>query len=89
MNLLSKLGDLNQLRQQAQTMKTALEQETIIIENDSLTLKINGRQEILELKLKDNFAADKEKTEKDLIKAWQQANEKIQSLMFSKFNGLM
>ena len=89
MNLLSKLGDLNQLRQQAQNMKSVLDKKIITIENDSLYLKINGRQEILELKLKDGFAENKEKTERDLTAAWQQAKEKIQSVMFSKFGGLL
>lgn len=46
-NPLKGLGDLNQLRQQAQKIQQQLQQEELSVEKDGVTVLIRGDQKIL------------------------------------------
>ena len=43
------MGDLNELRKQAQQMQTALAQEEIVVEKDGVRIVMTGDQKIKEL----------------------------------------
>ena len=88
MSIFSQLGDLKKLKEQAGTMQAMLAQEIVEVNNNSLKLIMNGKQEILELKIiTDNL--NKESLEKDIKSALKEALNKIQKIMVSKASGLM
>ncbi|MCR4280008.1 MAG: YbaB/EbfC family nucleoid-associated protein [Candidatus Komeilibacteria bacterium] len=89
MSLFSKMNDINELRQQAQTIQTMLAQEIITVENSLVKLIMNGQQEILELSLSDDFGTDKEATTEAIKRAFTEANAKVQKVMATKLGGLM
>lgn len=52
-NPLKGLGDLNQLRKQAQAMQQALQQEEVVVEKDGVRIVMSGDQKIKELTIDD------------------------------------
>ena len=52
-NPLKGLGDMNQLRKQAQTMQKALAQEEVEVEKDGVRVVMSGDQKIKELTIDD------------------------------------
>lgn len=48
-NPLSKLGDLNKLRKQAQDMQRALSGEKVVVEEDGVRIVMSGDQKIQEM----------------------------------------
>ncbi|MBI4130296.1 YbaB/EbfC family nucleoid-associated protein [Candidatus Roizmanbacteria bacterium] len=48
-NPLKGLGDLNQLRKQAQQMQQALAQEEVVVEKDGVRIVMSGDQKVKEL----------------------------------------
>lgn len=89
MSLLSKIGDLKDLKNQAHAMQAMLEQEIVEIDNDLIYLKVNGKQDILELILKDEYTNDKAATEEAIKKAFTESAQKVQRIMASKMGGMM
>ncbi|MFH1667892.1 MAG: YbaB/EbfC family nucleoid-associated protein [Candidatus Komeilibacteria bacterium] len=89
MSLFSKINDLKDLKNQAQAMQTILEQEIVEIDNDLIYLEINGKQDILELTLKEEFTNDKEATEQAIKNAFTEGVQKVQRVMASKMNGMI
>ncbi len=49
--MLGGLGDLQKLQQQAQKMQTALQQETVVIDKNSVKITMRGDQQILEVEI--------------------------------------
>ncbi|OIO45858.1 MAG: hypothetical protein AUJ28_03400 [Parcubacteria group bacterium CG1_02_37_51] len=84
MSLFSKIGDLKDLKNQAQAMQAMLEQEIVEIDTDLVYLKMNGKQDILELELKESFAKNKEATEEAIKKAFAEGTQKVQRIMANK-----
>jgi hypothetical protein len=50
-NPLKGLGDINQLRKQAQQMQAALSQEEIVVEKNGVRIVMSGDQKIKELSI--------------------------------------
>ncbi|PIV71168.1 hypothetical protein COW57_01055, partial [Candidatus Roizmanbacteria bacterium CG17_big_fil_post_rev_8_21_14_2_50_39_7] len=51
MSMLGGLGDLQKLQQQAQKMQAALQQETVVIDKNSVKITMRGDQQILEVEI--------------------------------------
>ena len=49
--MLGGLGDLQKLQQQAQKMQAALQQETVVIDKNSVKITMRGDQQILEVEI--------------------------------------
>lgn len=49
--MLGGLGDLQKLQQQAQKMQAALQQETVVIDNNGVKITMRGDQQILEVEI--------------------------------------
>ena len=49
--MLSGLGDIQKLQQQAQKMQAALQQETVVIEKNGVKITMRGDQQILEVEI--------------------------------------
>jgi hypothetical protein len=76
-NPLKGLGDLNQLRKQAQEMQKALVQEEVIVDRDGVRIVMSGDQKIKELTVDDQ-------PEVRIAKAVEEALKKTQSIAASK-----
>jgi DNA-binding protein YbaB len=50
-NPLKGLGDLNQMRQQAQQMQKALAQEEVIVEENGVRVVVRGDQQVKEVEI--------------------------------------
>jgi DNA-binding protein YbaB len=73
-NPLKGLGDLNQLRKQAQEMQKVLAKEEIIVERDGIKVVMTGDQKVREILI------DGEKNEK-LERAVEDALKQVQQIM--------
>ncbi len=49
--MLGGLGDLQKLQQQAQKMQAALQQETVVVDNNGVKITMRGDQQILEVEI--------------------------------------
>lgn len=76
-NPLKGLGDLNELRKQAQAMQQALAAEEVIVERDGVRIVMSGDQKIKELTVDDQ-------PEVRIAKAVEEALKKTQSIAASK-----
>jgi nucleoid-associated protein EbfC len=60
-NPLKGLGDLNNMRKQAQAMQAALQQEEVVVEKDGVRVVLRGDQQVKEIEIDgvlDNRVAD-------------------------------
>ena len=76
-NPLKGLGDLNELRKQAQQMQQALAAEEVVVERDGVRIVMSGDQKIKELTVDDQ-------PEVRIAKAIEEALKKTQSIAASK-----
>jgi DNA-binding protein YbaB len=86
MAMFSKLKQYNDLRKQAQSLRTKLAEEKITIDNGAVILTMDGNQEVKEFSIKpDYLGADKklqlESKTKDAIN---DAIKKVQRVMATK-----
>lgn len=85
MGIFDKLGQMKDLAAQAKQMNAVLAQEQVVIDNEVVHLVMNAKQDILELKLVENYQTlDKTKLEKRLIDALAEGQRRIQQLMMAK-----
>ena len=89
MSMFSKLGDLKEMKNQAQAMQAMLAQEQVTATKGDVTITMNGNQEILDVKLSDNALNNKESLEQDIKNALADAIKQVQRLMASKLGGMM
>lgn len=87
--MFSKLGDLKEMKNQAQAMQAMLAQEQITEEYKGITITMNGNQEILDIVLSDDAFNNKEELSNNLKTAFAGAIKKVQRLMASKLDGMM
>jgi len=76
-NPLKGLGDLNELRKQAQQMQQALAAEEVVVERDGVRIVMSGDQKVKELTVDDQ-------PEVRIAKAIEEALKKTQSIAASK-----
>ncbi len=89
MSMFSKLGDLKEMKNQAQAMQSMLAQEQITEEYKGITITMDGNQEILDIVLSDDAFSNKEELSNNLKTAFAGAIKKVQRLMASKLGGMM
>ena len=95
--MFNKLKQYNDLRKQANTLKSALAEETIDVENAGVKITMDANQEIKSLNIKEEFLSkDKKKElEKYIQDGIAEAIKKVQRKMAMKmqqmggFDGLM
>lgn len=76
-NPLKGLGDLNQLRKQAQAMQAALSQEEVVVERDGVRIVMTGDQKVKEITVDDM-------PEVRIAKAIEEALKKTQQIAAQK-----
>jgi DNA-binding YbaB/EbfC family protein len=84
--MFNKLKQFNDLKKQANTLKSALAEETIDVENAGVKLIMDGNQEIKSLDIKEEFLSKdkKRELEKYIQEAIAEAIKKIQRKMAMK-----
>ena len=89
MSIFSKLGDVNEMKKQAQAMQSMLAQEQVSAENNGVSITMNGNQEILDIIISDEAFNNKEELANNLKNVFADAIKKVQKLMASKFGNMM
>lgn len=84
--MFNKLKQFNDLRKQANTIKDAMAQETVDVENKAVKIVMDGNQEIKSLEIKEEFLSkDKKKElEKCVVDGIADAIKKVQRKMAMK-----
>ena len=84
--MFNKLKQFNDLRKTANTLKSAMADETIEVENKAVKIIMDGNQDIKTLDIKSDFlSSDKKKDlEKYIIEGIKDATKKVQRKMAMK-----
>jgi len=84
--MFNKLKQFNDLRKQANTLKSAMAEESVEVENSAVKLVMDGNQEIKSLDIKKDYLSPDKKNdlEKKIIEAIADAIKKIQRKMAMK-----
>jgi|SRR3989338_3597230 len=86
MAMFSKLKQFNDLRKQANSLKSKLAEETVTIETNAVKLVIDGNQEVKTLSLSSEWLQPEKKQalENDLRDAMNKGLKKVQRVMAEK-----
>ena len=84
--MFSKLKQYNDLRKQANQLKSKLSEETVTVENDALTIVIDGNQDIKSVIVNSAYLTPerKNKLESEIQDGFAKALKKIQRVMAEK-----
>jgi len=85
--MFDQLKDLNNLRKQAAELQKQLEAEVFTETAGSVTLTLNGNQELLEVIVAEQ--ADRKTIANDFREAYTRAQKKLKASLASKFQGLI
>ncbi len=89
--MFDQLKDLNNLRKQAGEMEKQL--ATVVISatsNDqSVAVTLNGKQDILSVKIAEGIALKRESLETAFQQAYESAQKQLQKILAEKFKGMM
>lgn len=88
--MFNKLKQFNDLRKQANTLKSALAEEVVEVENKAVKIIMDGNQEIKSLELKSEFLHSDKKSEleNELKNAFGDAVKKVQRKMAMKMQSM-
>ncbi len=88
--MLNKLKQFNDLRKQANTLKSALAEESVEIDNKGVKIVMDGNQEIKSLDIKEEYLnPQKKKDLENYIKdGMKDAIKKVQRKMAAKMQGM-
>lgn len=88
--MFNKLKQINELRKQANTIKNALAEENIEVNNKAIKLIIDGNQDIKTLEINAEFmhADKKSDLEKQIKEAFSEATKKVQRKMAAKLQDM-
>ncbi len=88
--MFNKLKQFNDLRKQANTLKSALAEEVVEVENKAVKIIMDGNQEIKSLELKSEFLHGDKKSEleSELKNAFGDAVKKVQRKMAMKMQSM-
>lgn len=89
MSLLSKLGNIKEMKNQAQAMQAILAQEQVVSANKAVKIIMNGNQEILDLTINDEYLDKKSELEQEIKNAFADVIKQVQRLMASKLGGMI
>ncbi len=81
-----KLKQYKDLRDKAKNIQSELAQESVVVEENGVSLVMDGNQEILKVEIQDELLAPekKDKLEQAIKGAVNQAHKKIQRVMVEK-----
>ena len=85
--MFGKLKDLNEMRKQAAQMQAMLAQEKVEVENQGITIVMDGNMEILDIKINPENNMDKTELAETMKKGFNEALKKVQRLMATKMMG--
>ncbi len=78
--MFDKAKDLYKMQKQARDIKKKLKKTHIEAEHEGVTVIINGEQEVVEIKISDEAAQDRDKLQKNLIVCFNKAIKKSQQI---------
>lgn len=84
--MFNKLKQYNDLRKQANNLKSVMAEESIEVENKAVKITMDGNQDIKSLNIKEEYLSKDKKTEleKEIINAISDAIKKVQRKMAMK-----
>lgn len=85
--MFGKLKDLNEMRKQAAQMQSMLAQEKVEVENQGVTIVMNGKMEILDIKIQVDNQMSTDELAEAMKKGFNEALKKVQRLMATKMMG--
>ncbi len=85
--MFGKLKDLNEMRKQAAQMQSILAQEKVEVDKRGVSLVMNGKMEILEIKIDPENQMDKNELAETMKELFNEALKKVQRLMATKMMG--
>ncbi len=88
--MFNKLKQFNDLRKQANQLKSALSTESVTIEKSALTLTMDGNQEITSVTINPDYvsAEKKDQLQREMREAVNEAIKKVQRLMAEKMRSM-
>lgn len=88
--MFNKLKQFNDLRKQANQLKTVLAAETVTVEKNSLTVVMDGNQEVKSLTINPTYlsADKKDQIERETKEAINEAIKKVQRVMAEKMRSM-
>ena len=87
--MFDKFKDLYNLQKQAKQIKKELANIHIEAEEGAATITLNGEQKVISVTLKPEFSSNLDKTQKDLVAAFNKGIEKSQQIAAEKMKGIM
>lgn len=85
--MFNKLKQFKELRSQAKQIQQQMEQETLEVSKDGITLKINGSNEILDMDIDGTLLQNKDKLVKNIKNVFKDAVHDMQKRMAKKMLG--
>jgi len=84
--MLNKLKQFKDIREQAKTLQNTLSQESVTVKEGGVTLVMDGNLSVKTLDIAEDMLtpAKKEKLQKEIIKAYEEAMKKMQRIMAMK-----
>ena len=84
--MLNKLKQFKDIREQAKTLQNTLSQESVTIKEGGITLVMDGNLSIKSLDISEELLSPnkKEKLQKEILKAYEEAMKKMQRIMAMK-----
>ena len=84
--MLNKLKQFKDIRDQAKTLQSALAEESVTVNESGVTLVMDGNMSIKSISIADDMLAPrkKDKLEKAITKAFEEAMKKMQRIMAMK-----
>lgn len=84
--MLNKLKQFKDIRDQAKTLQSALAEESVTVNESGVTLVMDGNMSIKSISIEDDMLSPgkKERLEKAITKAFEEAMKKMQRIMAMK-----
>jgi DNA-binding YbaB/EbfC family protein len=84
--MLNKLKQFKDIREQAKTLQSALAEESVTVNESGVTLVMDGNMSIKSINIADDMLSPgkKDKLEKAITKAFEEAMKKMQRIMAMK-----
>ncbi|PIR76026.1 MAG: nucleoid-associated protein, YbaB/EbfC family [Candidatus Magasanikbacteria bacterium CG10_big_fil_rev_8_21_14_0_10_42_10] len=84
--MLNKLKQFKDIREQAKTLQNTLSQESVTVKEGGITLVMDGNLSVKSLDIAEDMLSPskKEKLQKEIIKAYEEAMKKMQRIMAMK-----
>lgn len=85
--MFNKLKQFKDLRSQAKQIQNQMEEEVLEVSKDGITIKLNGANEILDMRIDDKLLQDKDLLIKIIKNTFKEAMRDMQKRMAKKMMG--